>query len=336
MQGGALEYRQVLRAVTEAEPATRWQRRFAATWPGYRRWYLRPDRTPRPDRATAERMVLRHMPELAATYHRLVDLTGQDETAARFLSLWNPPRFLPGCSQLALARPWPVLCRNYDYAPDLFEAVVYSTRFTGRRVLGMADCLWGLLDGMNDAGLAVSLAFGGRAGCGEGFGIPLVVRYLLEVAETTAQAREVLVRLPVSMSYNLTIIDATGTVVTAYLDPGGPPEFSASGAATNHRGEPPDDPERAQGLRSVQRRSALLGLAAHQPGTTELVTAFLADPLYNTGFSRAFGTLYTALYRPTAGFVDLHWPGRRWRRGFDDPDATRTVTLREPDPLLVR
>ena len=43
----------------------------------------------------------------------------------------------------------------------------------------MSDCLWGLLDGINDAGLAVSLAFGGRA-TREGFGIPLVVRYLLE------------------------------------------------------------------------------------------------------------------------------------------------------------
>jgi predicted choloylglycine hydrolase len=53
---------------------------------------------------------------------------------------------------------------NYDYGLDLFERVVYSSAFTGRRVLGTSDCLWGLLDGMNDAGLGVSLAFGGRPG----------------------------------------------------------------------------------------------------------------------------------------------------------------------------
>ena len=58
----------------------------------------------------------------------------------------------------------PALVRNYDYSPDLCEWVVLSTAWTGLRVLGMSDCLWGLLDGMNDAGLAASLTFGGRRG----------------------------------------------------------------------------------------------------------------------------------------------------------------------------
>jgi hypothetical protein len=30
---------------------------------------------------------------------------------------------------------------------------VARTEYAGRRVLGMLDCLWGLLDGINDAGL---------------------------------------------------------------------------------------------------------------------------------------------------------------------------------------
>ena len=62
----------------------------------------------------------------------------------------------------------------------------------------MSDCLWGLLDGMNDAGLAVSLTFGGRRALGDGFGIPLVVRYLLETCDDVAEARETLARLPYS------------------------------------------------------------------------------------------------------------------------------------------
>ena len=52
-----------------------------------------------------------------------------------------------------------------------------QTAWSGRRVIGMSDCLWGLLDGVNDDGLAVSLTFGGRTASGEGFAIPLVVRY---------------------------------------------------------------------------------------------------------------------------------------------------------------
>jgi predicted choloylglycine hydrolase len=49
----------------------------------------------------------------------------------------------------------------------------------------MLDCLWGLLDRVNDAGLAISLAFGGRPQVGEGFGIPLVIRYVQETCGST-------------------------------------------------------------------------------------------------------------------------------------------------------
>ena len=75
-------------------------------------------------------------------------------------------------------------------------------------MIGTGDCLWGLLDGMNDAGFAVSLTFGGRPGSGPGFAIPIVVRYLLEVATSAQQARELLRGIPIAMSYNLTMVDA--------------------------------------------------------------------------------------------------------------------------------
>ena len=89
--------------------------------------------------------------------------------------MWDPPRFLPGCSQLAVVSPEPLLCRNYDYSPELFEAVSYSSHFN-KRVVGTSDCLWGLLDGMNDSGLVVSLAFGGESGAGPGLRGPACLR----------------------------------------------------------------------------------------------------------------------------------------------------------------
>ena len=42
---------------------------------------------------------------------------------------------------------------------------------------------------MNDDGLAVSLTFGGRRVLGDGFGIPIVLRYLLETCGTVEEAR---------------------------------------------------------------------------------------------------------------------------------------------------
>jgi predicted choloylglycine hydrolase len=281
-------------------------------------------------------MLARHMPELMPTYQWLVELAGGDETAARMLTLWNPPRFSPGCSQLAVPVPAPMLCRNYDYSPELFEYTVYSSRFTGRRVIGTGDCLWGLLDGMNDAGLAVSLAFGGRPGHGRGFAVPLVLRYLLEVCSDTDDVRAVLTRTPVAQSYNITALDACCRALTAYLAPDEAAEFSDTPAATNHRGDVPEYPDTARALHSVERRAVLLGLASWWPTPDDLVRAFLSPPLYNSGFSRAFGTLYTALYQPAAAHVDYCWPGQAWRRHFDDPSASIEITFREPERARVR
>ena len=238
-----------LYGISEARPGQRWQALFESTWPAYRRWYL--SEGSRPDLRTAQAMLARHMPELVPTYERLVELTDGDEVAARMLTLWDPPAFLPSCSQAVLPGPDPVLCRNYDYHPDLWERTVYTSAFTGRRVIGTGDCLWGLLDGMNDAGLVVSLAFGGRPGSAPGFAIPLVVRYLLEVAETVAQARILLADMPVAMSYNLTMADASGDAGTVFVAPGMAPEFRPAHAATNHRGDPPEHPARADALHSA-------------------------------------------------------------------------------------
>src|SRR5664279_1891894 len=247
------EHTMTLYGITEAQPGEQWQALFEQVWPAYRAWYLGDGESARPDLATCRRMLEQHMPELVPTWRRLVELTGGDELAARMLTMWDPPRFLPGCSQAVLTGTDPVLVRNYDYSPALFEQVVYSSAFTGRRVLGTGDCLWGLLDGMNDAGLAVSLAFGGRPGSAPGFAAPLVLRYLLEVATSTQHAKYLLHDLPVAMAYNLTIVDRAGVTVTAFVAPRQRPEVTDAVVATNHRGSTPENAEHARRFRSVER-----------------------------------------------------------------------------------
>ena len=87
---------------------------------------------------------------------------------------------------------------NRGFDPKLLETLIARTELTGRPVIGMSDCLWGLLDGINAAGLSMSLAFGGRRVTAPGFAMPLIVRYLLELCATTEHAVAVLARLPVS------------------------------------------------------------------------------------------------------------------------------------------
>jgi predicted choloylglycine hydrolase len=316
--------------IREPIPGPRWQALYDATWPPYRAWYLSEGTGSRPSRNTAAKMLRRYMPELMPTWERLVELSRGDDDTARMLTLYDPPQFLPGCSQAVLTGDRPLLVRNYDYRPDLCERVVYSSAFTGRRVIGTSDCLWGLVDGMNDAGLVVSLAFGGRPGAGPGFGIPLIVRYLLEVAETLTDVRAVLNRIPVHMAYNLTVLDVAGDVATVFVAPQTPPQVFPLHAATNHRGLVPDWPEHAQRFCSVQRQRHLLDMLDGAPKPAEFVAAFLHPPLYNTNYADGFGTIYTAAYRPDCRSVEYHWPGSVWRRTFETPDGTHQAVLGQP------
>lgn len=207
------------RIVDEPQPGENWEAAFAEMWPAYRAWWLKEGESARPDLGTCRAMLDTWMPELAPTFERLVELAEGDPLAARFLSMYRPPGFVVGCSQAAFTgEGGPVLVRNYDYPASRVEGIVYRTSWTGRGVIGMSDCLWGLLYGVNDAGLAASLAFGARPAVGDGFGIPLVIRYVLEVCEDVEAACGVLRQVPVHAVQNVTLIDRAGDFVQAFLE----------------------------------------------------------------------------------------------------------------------
>ena len=317
-----------LEAVEELQPGHKWQSRFEAMWPGYQAWYLQEGDAARPSYLVCREAFERHMPELVPTYERLVELAGGGDLAARMLSLYRPPGFVVGCSQGAWTRGEPVLVRNYDYPADRLEGIVYLTEWTGRRVLGMSDCLWGLLDGINDAGLAISLTFGGRPDVGEGFAIPIVVRYVLETCDTVHEAQAVLERIPVHAPQNLTLLDRSGDFLTAYVGPGRPPSFHAIAATTNHQGKV-EWPEYAAAIRSEEREQCVLGLLADPELSREqFIAAFLEPPLRSTQYAAGFGTLYTAAYHPAAGRAEFSWPGSSWELSLDQfEEGNRTARI---------
>jgi predicted choloylglycine hydrolase len=320
------------RAVEELDLGPKWEAVFEEKWPHYRAWFLREGEAARPSYATSVRMLRAHMPELMPAYERVVELAGGGDLAARMLSLYKPPPYLAACSQGVWTRDGgPVLVRNYDYAPSRFEGLLWHTRLLGRRVIGMSDCLWGLLDGMNDDGLAVSLTFGGRRVLGDGFGIPIVVRYLLETCETVDEARATLARLPYSLSHNVTVADRAGRVLTAYLSPDREPIFREFPAATNHQGIV-EWPEQARATRTIEREQTIVRLLDDPEIDVEgFADAFLRAPLFSTSYAHGFGTLYTTTYRLGDGTVDLRWPAHTWRHGFDGFDeGHHTEVLAEP------
>jgi predicted choloylglycine hydrolase len=246
------------------------------------------------------------------------------------LTLYNPPPYITGCSQAVHLGADRALVRNYDYAPELFERGVLGSSFTGRQVAGTSDCLWGLVDGMNDAGLAVSLAFGGRPTTGTGFGIPLVLRYVLEVCDSAAQARHTLARLPVHMPYNVTVTDLAGDCFSVFLDPASDPVFTTSPIATNH--EPAPAPGNVGAPRSRERWDLLASLVDDADLDLEqLVGRFLEPPLHSDAYEAGFGTLYTAVYRPAELAIEYRWPGSSWKHTIGSfADGQHEVVLGAP------
>jgi len=307
-----------LRAFGEDEPGPQIAGHLRETWPGFRRWWhggAAQSAQGRPSAAEAGARLEEHMPELVPTWQRLTAMLGDDPGAAAALALWNPPPFLTGCSQAAVMPGGPALIRNYDWDYRLFDAVVARTAYNGRRVLGMLDCLWGLLDGVNDAGLAVSLTFGGRPQVGEGFGIPMVIRYVLQVCETADEAAQVLRRIPVHMSYNVTVLDRDGRQATVYLAPDRVATVTDRAVATNYQGTVEWAPY-AAAIRTVERQERLEEMLAAGADAPSVAAACLRPPLYATRFGEGFGTLYTAEYRPGEGVARYYWPGHTWEHSL--------------------
>ncbi|MEM9010383.1 MAG: C45 family peptidase [Pseudomonadota bacterium] len=315
------------RALSEDMPSPRWAALFAEYWPAYARWWMREGLTGRPTYLECRRAIEQHMPEITPLFERLSVLAGGGDMQARFLSFYCPPRYLAGCSQAVWPGDAPLLVRNYDYSPNAFDAVVLKTGWQGRQVIGTSDGLFGLVDGINDAGLAVSLTFGGRQEVGTGFGVPLILRYVLQVCETVGQATDVLSRVPCHMSYNVTLLDAERNFATAYLAPDKPALITHAAVATNHQ-ERVEWKSHARRTATVERQRYLLQRLTLHPETAEkFVGAFLKPPLYSLAFDQGFGTLYTAAYSPARGEVSYHWPGRHWRKSFRDFETDALTIL---------
>ena len=321
------------RALTEDAPGPKWAGLFEEYWPDYRRWWLSEGDGMRAPYLESRRALETHMPEIVPLYERLCDLAGGGDVAARFLSFYCPPPYLSGCSQAIWPGKEPVLVRNYDYNPDAFDSLILNTGWDGRRVMGVSDGLWGLVDGMNDAGLALSLTFGGRRVVGEGFGVPLILRYVLQTCETVAEAGAVLARVPCHMSYNVTVLDPARRYVTAYLTPDRPTIISNTPVATNHQ-ERVEWSSHARFTATVERERFLLNRLTQHPESEErFISAFLMPPLYSTAFSSGFGTLYTAAYLPREGAMQLWWPDHVWNQSFSAfTPASKLIVLPEDAP----
>ena len=249
-------------------------------------------------------------------WERLSDLADGERDVARMLALYRPTPYVSGCTQAVHVGSSQVLVRNYDYHPHACEGTFVHTRWLGTTVLASSDCLWGVLDGINEHGLAVALSFGGSRAVGDGFGIPLILRYVLESCTDIAQARKVLRRVPCHMAYNVSMVDRSGAFAVAYLRPGAEPVIVRETVAANHQGRT-DWPEYVAMTRSRERKRFTKAALRDVPDGDSLVALFLEPPLYVTDYVGWHGTLYTSSYRPDDGSAEVHWRGASVHQSID-------------------
>ena len=305
------------RAFSENQPGPLWQKQFKRFWPGYRRWFLRYGERDRPTYLESLLALKKYIPEFLPHYEAMTELAGGGDYAARFLAQYCPPPLFRGCSQAVYLQDESVLVRNYDYSPYVFDGLVMHSRFDQRGVVAMLDCMSGALDGINSDGLAVSLSFGGREEFGTGFGIPVVVRYLLEFAGNVGEASELLQRIPVHGAYNITLLDADDRFDTIAIGPGQQPQSLGTAVATNH--QPGSSwPIYEEKVATHQRYAYLNQIGeAHQHSAFQFSREFLQPPLYSNKFARGFGTLYSAAFYPRHRSCEYFWPGHSWNFGFE-------------------
>ncbi len=320
----------LFKKICEPNAGAQWQQQFETLWPYYRKWYLSEGIAARQTYLAGYRAIKTYMPELLPTYERLCELAGGGDVASRFLSFYRPPPYLSGCSQAVWLRDQPMLVRNYDYDPRLIDSVILNSHWNDKQVIATTDGMWGVVDGMNDAGLAISLTFGGRRIVGDGFGVPLILRYILEFCDTTKDAIQVLKSVPCHMAYNVTTVDKSGDYITAYLCPGADTVLAHTPISTNHQ-ENIEWHRHAQVTATVERERFLLQrLTLHDDPPDKFIKNFLKPPLYSTKFNHGFGTLYTAVYKPAAGTMEIHWPGELWSHNLADTINSKR-RVRYPD-----
>ena len=140
--------------------------------------------------------------------------------------------------------------RNYDFWPRGYEARFALVQPTGSYAsIGGSHQLTGRLDGMNQHGLTIGLHLVKARPRLRGLTSTLLVRRVLDSCATTAEAIDLLRRLPHAMKYNYSLLDAGG--MAAVVEAGAGAVVVRRGdwlACTNHFQSPQ--------LRSLNRRVA--------------------------------------------------------------------------------
>jgi hypothetical protein len=120
------------------------------------------------------------------------------------------------------------------------------------------------------------------------------------------------------MSYNIMLMNKQGEHHLVQVAPDSAPLVTDLSASTNHQGNV-DWPEHAAFTKTIERELYLHEMLAQENCTADQIAQeFLKAPLFNRKYSKGFGTIYTAVYRPREGALQLMWPGITLHQSFTE------------------
>jgi len=119
-----------------------------------------------------------------------------------------------------------------------------------------------------------------------------------------------------------------------YLSPDRAPVVRQFPVATNHQGRV-EWLEHAHATATLERERFLFSRFVDTDETAEgFIDSFSRPPLLSQSYSRGYGTLYTAVYWPRRGIMELRWPGQVWRQSLGTfVPGTRDITFRDQAPV---
>ena len=190
--------------------------------------------------------------------------------------------------------------RDYDFLPRGYEARFALVQARGSYAsIGSTHLLTNRLDGMNERGLTIGLHLVKVRPRSPGLNSSLLVRLVLDSCATTAEAIDLLRRLPHAMKYNYSLLDAGG--VAAVVEAGAGAVVVRRGdwlACTNHFQSPQLRRLNRRVAHSISRLPPLEGWAARELSAEQTFQAlnFSASPAFHNVLARQ--TMHTIVAEP--------------------------------------
>ena len=237
-----------------------------------------------------------------------------------------------GCSIYLTSSPFPLMARNYDWAPTMDDGIISSyANMPGRYAsIGMSGAFFGNLSGINEQGLAIAITgiFGEiNFPDNGGISMPVIVRGVLDKAVDVQSAIDLLTHVPHTTPCNYALIDKVGSMAVVEVSANNIKVRKNSSinylTATNHFQALSNEMEKVRVLpNSIRRQKSIENFHDKNPSAgIDSIFNFFGDtvngPAMNN-YSIMLGTLRMIVYLPKQNKMIF-------RVGLDGAKKTFTV-----------